>query len=248
MKAVVMCAGKGTRLGIHTKDKPKCMVRILSKPIIKWTYNTLKEIGIEDIVIISGYMQNVLFDYARDNLKGCTFITQHNLTGTADAIYLAKEHMDDDFLVLSGDIIYDKCSLMKIRQIKNSLLYCKQETKLEEFGTLDLKGDRIMHINEKSTEPTSNFVNCAAYHFTPEIFDYIPKTDIDTRFNERIITNTINLMINDGTTFSGIEIKERNEISHPEDIETVESRFKVKLTPEEEKIITDRLKQLGYME
>ena len=223
-----MVAGSGRRLLSLTKSKPKCMIEILDKPIIKWIYDTLIEIGITDIYLISGYMENVLMDYAKENLQGVHFITQARQTGTADAMYLAKEHMDDDFLCLSGDTIFKKDDLMKLKQLKNSLLYSKQFIKLEEFGTLDLKGDKILNINEKSAEATSNFVNCSAYHFTPDVFGYIPKTEIDLRFNERIITNSINLMIKDKVQFFGIPIKHRNEISYPNDIEIVENRLKSK--------------------
>lgn len=222
-----MCAGAGTRLLPLTKNKPKCLIEVLGKPIIKWTYDALQEIGITEIYIISGYLEDVLMNYAKDNLHGVHYITQKKQTGTADAIYLSKDYMDDDFIVLAGDIIFNKKDLMKLLQIKNSLLYSKQYTKLEEFGTLDLKGDMILNINEKSTEPSSNFVNASAYHFTPKVFDYIPKTEIDERFGERIITNTINLMIDDKIAFTGIPIKERNEVSYVGDIEIVENRLKL---------------------
>lgn len=246
MKAIILAAGRGTRLMPLTESKPKCMIEILHKPIIKWIYDSLIEIGIDDITVISGYREDVLIDYATKHLKGCRFITQDKQTGTADALYLAKDYIDGDFLCLPGDNIFNTDDLMKLRQMRNSLLYAKQFTRLEEFGTLDLKGGMIMNINEKSTEPTSNFINCSAYHFSPEIFDYIPKTEIDPRFNERIITNTINLIIEDKTIFTGISIKERNEISYPEDIKKVEERLTT-LTAEEEEIIKKRLKELDYL-
>ena len=85
-----------------------------------------------------------------------------------------------------------------------------------------MKDEYIKHINEKSTKPTSNKVNCGAYHFTTEIFDYIEKTPIDSRFGEKIITNSINLMIDDAIVFRGIYIDKLNEISRVEDIEKVE--------------------------
>ena len=226
MKAVILAAGRGSRLNPLTATKPKCLVEILGKPIIKWTYDTLMEIGITNIYIISGYMENILMKYATENLQGVSFITQEKQTGTADAMYLAKDYMDEDFLCLTGDTIFTKCDLMKLRQLKNSLFYSKQYTKLEEFGTLDLKGDMILNINEKSTEATSNFVNCSAYHFTPNVFDYVPKTEVDERFGERIITNTINLMIKDKIQFTGIPIKQRNEVSYPEDIPMIEERLR----------------------
>jgi len=229
MKAIIMAAGKGTRLAPLTDTQPKCMVKVKEIPMIIRTINTLINgvgIPISDIIVITGYMQGIIHQYcALMASKGLTFITQFRADGTANAINLAKKHIKEDFLVLSGDIVYNKCDLMKLRQLKNSILYTKQDEKLYEYGTLDICGDKIKAIHEKSTEPTSHFVNCGTYHFTPEVFDYIPKTSVDERFNERIITNTINLMIKDGIEFTGIRVKELNEITYPEDIEKVEVRI-----------------------
>lgn len=247
MKAVILAAGKGSRLRPLTDDKPKCMVEVLGKPMIKWTHDILIDMGIKDIIIISGYYEHILLEYAKENLKGCRFITQDQQTGTADAIHLAKEYIKDSFICLPGDCIFSKCDLSKLRSLRNSLLYSKQYDKLEEFGTLDLHGDMILNINEKSTEPSSNFINCSAYHFTPTIFSFIPKTEIDERFNERIITNTINLMIDSGISFYGIPIKERNEVSYPEDIKVVEKRLESKMTPEDEERVKERMRRLGYL-
>ena len=68
-------------------------------------------------------------------------------------------------------------------------------------------------------------VNCSAYHFTPTIFPFIHETLIDERFDERIITNTINVMLENHVVFQGIKIKELNEVSYIKDIDIVESRL-----------------------
>jgi dTDP-glucose pyrophosphorylase len=171
-------------------------------------------------------------------------LTQFRPDGTANAINLAKEHIDDDVIVLSGDIIYDKEDIKKLIQTPNSLLYTIQDERLEEYGTMDMAlGDKILNINEKSTTPTSNLVNCGAYHFTKDVFEYIPKTDVDERFNERIITNTINLMIDNGIEFTGIKINRLDEITYPEDIAIVEKRM---WTEEDEERVKDRMRLLGY--
>ena len=90
---------------------------------------------------------------------------------------------------------------------------------------MNMYRDEILHINEKSTEPTSTFVNCGAYHFDYNIFEYIDKTPVDYRFNERIITNTINMMIEDGISFYGIKTNDLKEITRIEDIEKVENNL-----------------------
>ena len=231
MKAIILCAGRGKRLSPLTDTMPKGMIKVNSIPLLIRNINLLIRRGfnINDIIVIIGYMEGIIRQYCALMIaKGAVFITQFRPDGTANAINLAKEYIDRDFIVLSSDVIYEDDDIQKLMQIPNSLLYTKQKDRLEEYGTLDISGMRIVKINEKVTKPVSCFVNCGAYHFTPDIFDYIPKTEIDKRFNERIITNTINLMIQDKIGFIGIKIDELNEITYPEDIEIVEKRLKEK--------------------
>jgi NDP-sugar pyrophosphorylase family protein len=223
---VILAAGKGERLMPLTADKPKAMVEVNGKPIIYWILTTLKKLDINDIYIISGYKEGTLKSYVKFNFdKNVKFIHQRDRTGTADAVYLARDYIKDNFLVLAGDTIFDLESLKKLIAIPNSLLYTEQNERLYEFGTLLLKHNKIIKISEKSSNPVSNLVNCSAYHFTTNVFRYIKNTLIDERFSERIITNTVNLMMEDDVEFMGIYMKYLNEISYQEDIEKVEARL-----------------------
>jgi len=228
MDAIIMCAGRGTRLMPLTEDKPKTMVRIKDKPIIHWILEELLELDIIDkYYIITGYKEGTLKSYIRYNFGNLNieYIHQKELTGTADAIYLTKDYINDDFIVLAGDTIFNKDDLRYLTVCSNSILVTERFEKLYEYGTLLMRGGTIKQIHEKSTNPISNFVNCSAYHFTKDIFRYIPMTKVDTRFGERIITNTINLMIEDGYKFRGVPIEYLHEISRPEDIDEVERKL-----------------------
>ena len=230
MQAIILAAGKGSRLSPLTDKIPKCLVEVNGKPIIDYTIDILRELHIDDIIVVCGYKEDILRKHLNKInytfVKPITFVHQEKLTGTADAIYLCKDYIKDNFLVLSGDIIYDKGSLYKLRGIINSLLYTKQDERLYEYGTIEIYGDIVYHINEKSTKPTSNMVNCGAYHFSKDVFKYIPMTEVDSRFDERIITNTINYMIDYMYEFTSIEIPNLNEITRVEDIKKVERRLK----------------------
>ena len=225
MKAIILAAGRGKRLRPFTDTIPKCMVKVKHIPLLIRNINMLIRVGIDlkDVIVIIGYMEGMIRRYCA--LMPATFITQFRPDGTANAVNLAKDLIDENFIVIPSDVIYEDGDICKLMQLSNSLLYTCQNERLEEYGTMEISGTKILSINEKSTEPTSNLVNCGAYHFTKDVFEYIPKTEIDERFNERIITNTINLMIQDGIEFTGIKIKELNEITYPEDIKIVEERI-----------------------
>ena len=228
---IIMAAGKGSRLLPLTKDKPKCMVEVNSKPILQHIVNNLhkSKIKVNKLIVVVGYKENVVIDYIINNSLGyyTEIVTQDKLDGTANAIYICKNYIDsDNFIVLSGDIIYEPIEIKMLSEYPNSILFTETDENLYEYGTLDLVGKGmffyVKNINEKSTNPTSNRINCGAYNFDKRVFDYIKKTPYDERFNEKIITNTINLMVSDGVRFKSLYIPELNEITRIEDIKKVE--------------------------
>jgi bifunctional UDP-N-acetylglucosamine pyrophosphorylase/glucosamine-1-phosphate N-acetyltransferase len=227
MKAVILCAGKGKRLMPITKDKPKCMVNILKRPIIDWNINYLSSCGINDIIIIYGYKGEVLKEHLKDNLH-ITWVYQENLNGTAGAIELIKKHIknDESFLVLAGDTIYNTSHIMRLKEYKNSLLYTRHYKNLQEFGTIEFdKFGNIKRIHEKESKPISSKVNISAYHFTPSLFDFIEMTPLYRNTKERTITDTINIMIENNLKFTGIEIRDWNHLTYPHDIDRISDNF-----------------------
>jgi glucose-1-phosphate thymidylyltransferase len=210
------------------------MVELKGKPIINWLYDNLTKVpGIDYIYIVSGYRYNILEPYVKTYLDpNIRFIRQQLVNGTANAISLLENKISKEFMVLSGDTIYKQDDLKMLVKYNNSLLYTERNIRLYEFGTLDLgvpsnpgEGFKIKYINEKSSRPTSNLVNCGAYHFDYRIFKYIKETQEDPRFREKIITNSINLMIDDGIEFRGLYMDKLLEVSYPEDIKEVETEL-----------------------
>jgi len=232
---IILAAGRGNRLMPFTEDRPKAMVEVKGKPIIKWIFEALEpfKLDIEKVFIIIGYKGGKIKTYIKYNYPGRSieFIHQKNRTGTADAIYLTKDKISDDFIVLSGDIIPKQSEIKDLMRGENSMLFTEKSNRLYEYGTID-KGNplvdggwKIKFINEKSSRPTSHYVNGGSYHFNRSVFDYIKMTPYDSRFGEKIITNTINIMIDNGIKFSGFWIDSLNEISYPEDIEDIGNKL-----------------------
>lgn len=110
MKVVIMAGGKGTRIAEVNSQVPKPMIPIDGKPILEYQIESLKKQGYEDIILIIGHMGSVISDYFQDGAKfGVTieYIVEEQPLGTAGALYLLKEKIKDDFLLLNGDIIFD---------------------------------------------------------------------------------------------------------------------------------------------
>ena len=117
MKAIILAAGQGTRMGSETDDKPKCMITYKGKPLINYTIETMQACGIEDIIIIDGYKSKVLQSYlSNDKVR---FITNEEFykTNMVYTLFCAESEMNDDIIISYADIIYNKDILKQL--IKN---------------------------------------------------------------------------------------------------------------------------------
>lgn len=110
MKVVIMAGGKGTRIARVNATVPKPMIPIEGKPILEYQIETLKKQGYTDIILIVGHMGNVIQKYFGDGSAfgvQISYIVEEQPLGTAGALYFLKDEIQNDFLLLNGDIIFD---------------------------------------------------------------------------------------------------------------------------------------------
>lgn len=110
MKVVIMAGGKGTRIAQVNATVPKPMIPIEGKPILEYQIEALKKQGYTDIILIVGHMGNVIQKYFGDGSAfgvQISYIVEEQPLGTAGALYFLKDEIQNDFLLLNGDIIFD---------------------------------------------------------------------------------------------------------------------------------------------
>ena len=113
MQAVIMCGGKGSRLRMVTNDTiPKSMVSVAGKPLLLRQVENLREQGIEEFVFAVGYLWNIIYDFFRDGSDfgvHIDYIIEETPLGSAGALYMLPPLLKSrkDFLLLSGDILFD---------------------------------------------------------------------------------------------------------------------------------------------
>lgn len=111
MEAIILCAGSGRRLYPLTKNKPKCLLKIGEKTILEYSIENLKEAGVERIFVVSGYNKKLIEDLIEKNrYKDIQFIENSDFasTNTAFSLNLALKKIDSDFILLNGDVLFDK--------------------------------------------------------------------------------------------------------------------------------------------
>ena len=131
MKAFILVAGQGTRMGSETDDKPKCMITYKGKPLINYTIETMWACGIKDIIIIDGYKSKVLQSYlSNDNVR---FITNKEFykTNMVYTLFCAESEMNDDLIISYGDIIYTKEVLQSLIRNNNNFVVTIDKNWLE---------------------------------------------------------------------------------------------------------------------
>ena len=110
MFAVIMAGGRGTRLTSITENKiPKPMVEICGKPILQWQIEQLREQNIKDIVIVIGYLGNIIIDYFGDGKSfgvNIQYILEHTPRGTGGSLG-SIPNLGEDFILLLGDVLFN---------------------------------------------------------------------------------------------------------------------------------------------
>jgi mannose-1-phosphate guanylyltransferase/phosphomannomutase len=179
-----MAGGFGTRLRPLTNNIPKPMVPIVNKPILEHIINLLKTHKIKDYVILLFYMPDMIKEYFGDGRKfgvKIKYVIPGQDFGTAGAVKLAEKYIDDDFIVISGDVLTD-FNLTDIKNFHDSkktiatLSLYSSKNPLQFGIVLTDKQSRIVRFLEKpsSSEVFSDTINTGIYIFDRKIFGYIP--------------------------------------------------------------------------
>jgi NDP-sugar pyrophosphorylase family protein len=108
MKAVILAAGQGTRIGSLTYNRPKVMLQVANKPILEHIICSARDTGIHEFVIVVGYHSETIKEYFGDGTSfgvNIQYALQEKQRGTADAVRAAEAYVDKRFIVFNGDII-----------------------------------------------------------------------------------------------------------------------------------------------
>jgi len=159
MKAIILAAGKETRLGKYTKDLPKGMLNFIGKTLIERQVEILNECGIKEI-IVTGYMANKI------QIKGVKYYHNSDFENTnmVSTLFCAEKEMDNEILVCYSDIIYEKKVIEKILKSdydigvtvdEDYLDYWKSrlEDWQDDLESLQIKEDCIVELGTKIMDP-----------------------------------------------------------------------------------------------
>lgn len=204
MQAVILAAGRGTRLQPITDNLPKAMVPINGKPILEILLKQLKETGIRDVVIVLHYLKEKITNYFGDGKKigmDIKYVEQKELMGSADAVLCAEPHIKGKFLLVACDSLFETDQIKRVLEHKSDGVFTAKEVKDgRAFGILVTEGNKVTKVIEKPENPPTNLANFSVYLLPQEIF-HACRTVKPSHKGETWVTDAIQMLIEQGMTF-----------------------------------------------
>jgi len=214
-KAVVLAAGRGTRMRELTADLPKPMIEVRGKPVLQHILEGLRDAGVRDFLIVVGYhadaVQNFFDDGSRYNVT-IHYVTQAVQDGTGRVVDLARDFVGDSPFVLSyGDILVDLTNYKHVVDLPDNVEAIVTVTRGEDVSKggavfVDEKME-LVDIREKAKtgKLTTRWYNAGIYVFRPTIFEFTANLQLSPR-GEYELTDAIRALAQSGKKVRALEL------------------------------------------
>jgi glucose-1-phosphate thymidylyltransferase len=208
MKGVVLAGGTGSRLNPLTRVTNKHLLPIYDKPMVYYPIQTLVNAGIQEILLVTGgrnageFLR--LLGNGRDfGLRHINYTYQEGEGGIADALGLAEFFAGDESIcVVLGDNIIENniCDAVRNfeKQKEGAKILLKKVTDANRFGVAEVRGKRVLGIEEKPKNPKSNYAVIGIYLYDNTVFQKIRRLKPSGR-GELEITDVNNFYVEEGT-------------------------------------------------
>ncbi len=212
-KAVVLCAGEGSRLRPLTFSRPKHLLPVAGMPILGWALNSLRDVGIRDVCLVVGYQAEAIRQYvgAGDEWgMDVTYVEQVSPLGIGHAVNLAREYVaGEPFLVYLGDNLFEEGIGSFVEPLRDAEwgagLLLKRVEDPRRFGVAEVCDGHVMRVVEKPEEPPSDLAIVGVYAFKQTIFEAIDSLEPSGR-GELEITDAIQKLLSGGAEIVSREV------------------------------------------
>ena len=225
-KAVLLAAGRGTRMRELTDELPKPMIAVRGKPILLHIMEGLRAAGIERFLVIVGYRAEVVRDFfgAGERLGASVeYVTQEVQDGTGRVVELARDFVGADPFILSyGDILVTPGNYVRLAApaaAEEALISVKRNEDVSKGGAVFVNERfELIDLREKPKpgEPTSPWYNAGIYTFRPSIFEFTARLERSPR-GEYELTDAIRALALSGKKVQVVELEgEWADVRDPE--------------------------------
>ncbi|MCP5125159.1 MAG: nucleotidyltransferase family protein [Gammaproteobacteria bacterium] len=207
---VILAAGRGSRMQVFSDEYPKPLLPVGNKPLLAHQIELMRNLGIREIIILIGHkgyqIARVLGDGSQYGVR-LRYVEQTEVLGIAHAVGQLERHVDRPFLLFLGDIFFVPRDLDALfaafeEQGAAGVLATKEESDPDairrNFSVTLAADGSVNRVIEKPRHVSNNLKGVGLYLFDLYIFDAIRRTPRTAMRDEYEITDSIQVMINDG--------------------------------------------------
>lgn len=237
MKALILAAGKGTRISNHFQDQNKTLIKINARYLIEYSLDYAINAGVSEIIIVVGYNSKDIIDIIGSEYKHTEikYVFQPQPKGVVHAIECAKLTINgEDFILMLGDEFlvnsHDRQMVEEFQSSKEIICICGTNIveNIEEVKkTYTIRFDEqkiISDLIEKPKHPFNNYQGTGHCVFSNSIFNFIDSTPINENRNQKELPTLIQTAINAGKKVKAFTVSDHYfNINTKDDLDMLES-------------------------
>ncbi|WP_066414402.1 sugar phosphate nucleotidyltransferase [Halorubrum aethiopicum] len=225
MDAVIPAAGRGSRLGELTDDRPKGLVEVAGRPLLAHVLETSVEAGADELVVIVGYEAGRIVDRFGDAFEGVpiTYVHQRERKGLGHAVLQAEPHVDGTFLLVNGDNVFAESVEPAVAAVEGAdAVLAVEETSpavARTTGVIETdEAGRVKGIVEKPDDPSSTLVTTGCYVLPEDVFHACALCRPSAE-GEYQLSEAVGLLVRAGYDVATVRLGERVNVNAPADVE-----------------------------
>jgi UDP-N-acetylglucosamine diphosphorylase/glucosamine-1-phosphate N-acetyltransferase len=199
MQCVILAAGEGKRMRPLTSRRPKVMLPLANIPMLGHLITAVSQAGIDEVIMVVGYGEREVRKYCGNGRAfglSISYVTQRYQKGTADALYTARNLINDTFLLMNGDMVIQKSDIEGIMEMQAPSMGIYHSDHPEDYGVVSVGGSRVTQLEEKSENPAGNLINAGIYLFDCHILGLLESVKCSSR-GEYELTDALDAYIKD---------------------------------------------------
>lgn len=202
MDAVILAAGRGTRMRPLTDNRPKPLLSVGRQTLVEHVMMRCPP-EVEQFVVVFGEGREQFLEALGTEFDGTPikYVEQAQRLGTADALAVARDHVTGQFLMLNGDLLVSSSLVDRVADAEGSAIGVSPVEDPSSYGVVKVEDGSVTALVEKPEHPPTNLANAGVYAFEESIFDYVERTEKSQR-GEFEITDSIEAYLADGNNVS----------------------------------------------
>jgi NDP-sugar pyrophosphorylase family protein len=228
MKAIVLAAGRGKRMGVLTENLPKPMIPLSGKPMLEHILDRMRAGGVTDVLLVTGYRAELIEESFRDYPLRVRFVRQTVIEGTARATLLAREFAGQDKVLLTfGDIITDEGDYPGVFAAVSgaeAAIAVRDVDDPWQGASVYASGRFVTRIIEKPPKGTSKtrWNSAGLFALTPRVFTELERVPKSARGEYELTTAFEQILARGGKITIYPLVHEWRDVGRPEDIAQAE--------------------------